>query len=290
MAATKIAICTTNRQKYRLCLVKHKRMPDFQESSSCCNPNQHRAASGHLCTAPLQLKHCPNSSFWWAIKASGFCNLKQQQGKWIAETKLFHQNFSISEQHLTLRNCLLKISTAGLWIPEHFHTVHREGITWPQPAGACALLTESVLTQGYSIRCGFALPEWTGVTVREQQQCHALAAGRDTGVFLLRATLLGLATGTSGSMSRAFGGRAHGNGSPRTWCRSSSGCLGWLVSLELHQTVLHLCTDRKTDLTTPAVFEADSYLYFSSAHPKTSDSYICWVSRSREMFFPQPLP
>lgn len=152
MVATKIVICITNRQEHRIRLVKHERMPDFQAESSCCNPSQHRAASGHLCTAPLQLKHCPNSSFWRAIEASGFCNLKQQRRKWIAETKLFHQDSRISEQHLISRNCLLRISTIGLGIPRHFHTMHREGVTWtqPQPLGACALLTESVLTQGYS--------------------------------------------------------------------------------------------------------------------------------------------
>lgn len=53
---------------------------------------------------------------------------------------------------------------------------------------------QSVLTQGYSIRCGFALHQWAEITLREQQQCHAQAGGKDTGVFLLRAMLLGLAT------------------------------------------------------------------------------------------------
>lgn len=68
----------------------------------------------------------------------------------------------------------------------------------------------------FFIRPGFALLEWTGIPVREQQQCHAQAGGKDTGVFLLRAMLLGLAARTQGSMSRAFGERALGNGNPLT--------------------------------------------------------------------------
>lgn len=55
---------------------------------------------------------------------------------------------------------------------------------------------QSVLTQGYSIKRGFALHQWAEITVREQQQCHAQAGGKDTGVFRLGAMLLRLATQT----------------------------------------------------------------------------------------------
>lgn len=88
--------------------------------------------------------------------------------------------------------------------------MHREGIQ-PQPV----LPREAVLTQGQTCRLGFTLHEQTGIKVREQQ-CHAQAGEKDTGVFLLRAMLLGLAAQTQGSFSRAFGGRALGIGKPLT--------------------------------------------------------------------------
>lgn len=49
-------------------------------------------------------------------------------------------------------------------------------------------------------------------------------------------------------------------------------CFGWLLSLALglHQIVLHLHTNRRTGLTTPAVLEANFYLFFSTVLPQNT--------------------
>lgn len=62
------------------CVVKHERMQYFQAENLHCSTNQPTAASERLCTT-FQIKCCASNSFLRAIKASGFCNLKQQWGE-----------------------------------------------------------------------------------------------------------------------------------------------------------------------------------------------------------------
>ena len=94
----------------------------------------------------------------------------------------------------------------GLQITVHFHTVHSEWVTRTQTQllGACALLTEPALTQGYrdsfASELALALHEWTRITATEEQPSSS-AVRRQVGRMQVHAPIQSHAA-TAGSTDR----------------------------------------------------------------------------------------
>lgn len=244
MVVTKIVICITNRQEHRICLVKHKRMPDFYKEEQPQPAQGSQWASVH--SSP-PAKTLPQQQL---LESNRGTRILQPQAT-VREMNHRNQIIPPGLQHLRtafdIKELLPQDQHHELGNPRAFsHCAQGRGNMDSATATRSLCTAHRVSSDTRLQHQMWLYSAWVvRITVREQQQCHAQAGGKDTGVFLLRATLLGLAAQTGGSISRAFGRRALGNGNSLTWCRSSSGCLGQLVSLELHQTVLHSCTDRK---------------------------------------------